>query len=394
MKFLCPGCGKELVVSDSLAGKRGKCPGCGGSVLVPYASGPPPAHPGRQEATDQDLQGVDAAVARASPASPGPSTFGKGVEIGVGTVVFACPRCGKRYEVPEVSAGAVSTCKCGCRVTVPRVAPQATPKAIGQPRGWKWSMILGSLALAVMAAVLIYSGRKPQPQSGSSPAPGGEGERALQTEHERRFAQTSETEKTDPVQALHTYEDLATASPPHAGAQAALRRLRESLLLNGGISPEVEILAFSEAPGSDEALWKREGVLARSQRGLTLPLPPGRYTVMVRRKLTGEGHFYYKQSGGMGEGDYHVGEGGIFFHLAGGVASLSFNNTTLGKRCQECRHAFPDDLFEDVKHPRYAVGSLEGPNFELGVVIPDVEKMQGRTLPLMIEVRALQAEFR
>jgi biopolymer transport protein ExbD len=35
IRFRCDGCGKQLKVADSLAGKRGKCPRCGAVVNVP-----------------------------------------------------------------------------------------------------------------------------------------------------------------------------------------------------------------------------------------------------------------------------------------------------------------------------------------------------------------------
>ena len=41
ISFACPGCGKQLNVTDAAAGRSGKCPACKAGVVVPAAPAPP-----------------------------------------------------------------------------------------------------------------------------------------------------------------------------------------------------------------------------------------------------------------------------------------------------------------------------------------------------------------
>ena len=114
IQVTCPACGKVLRVSDSAAGKKGKCPGCGNAIQVPMVS--------QQDAFATPLGKV--IEARSDVGSFQPTGGG----------ASQCPHCGQSLDLASIPGGTQISCPvCGNDFTSgaparPSIPPRPVPQ--------------------------------------------------------------------------------------------------------------------------------------------------------------------------------------------------------------------------------------------------------------------------
>jgi len=154
IRFTCPHCRGNVRVTDSYAGRKGRCPYCKGVVSIPVESQPSPAENGSPPLAELAAvvgDDTDAQAPAPAPPPPAPDVAPAGTADSERELVPSADPRYKTTRLDSVDIPPQDTTDLDRPKTLPEAGPLTAPKS---KRTRLWVAVVGGGAAAVAAAVI------------------------------------------------------------------------------------------------------------------------------------------------------------------------------------------------------------------------------------------------